>query len=89
MDSTIESATMIKAFTLGMQIPLINTKMWVFTLGAISTISYAQVALPISISTYLIFTVLVQTLLILPILLLHISAKTIDSVFTSNFNMVS
>jgi threonine/homoserine/homoserine lactone efflux protein len=67
--ATIESATMIKAFTLGMQIPLINTKMWVFTLGAISTISYAQVALPISISTYLIFTVLVQTLLILPILM--------------------
>ena len=66
--ATIESATTAKAYTLGMQIPLINTKMWVFTLGAISTISYAQLALPISIYTYLLFTVLVQTLLILPIL---------------------
>jgi threonine/homoserine/homoserine lactone efflux protein len=66
--ATIESATTAKAYTLGMQLPLINTKMWVFTLGAISTISYAQLALPISVYTYLIFTVLVQTLLILPIL---------------------
>jgi threonine/homoserine/homoserine lactone efflux protein len=67
--ATIESATAAKAYALGMQIPLINTKMWVFTLGAISTISYAQLALPISIYTYLIFIVLVQTLLILPLLL--------------------
>ena len=66
--ATIDSVTATKAYTLGMQIPLINTKMWVFTLGAISTISYAQLALPISIYTYLIFIVLVQTLLILPIL---------------------
>jgi threonine/homoserine/homoserine lactone efflux protein len=67
--TTVASATPAKAFTLGMQIPLINTKMWVFTLGAISTIAYAQLPLPTSILVYLIFTALVLTLLILPILL--------------------
>lgn len=78
--TTVDSATPAKAFTLGMQIPLINTKMWVFTLGAISTIAYAQLPLPTSILVYLIFTALVLTLLILPILLRILLPKQAKSI---------
>ena len=78
--TTVDSATPAKAFTLGMQIPLINTKMWVFTLGAISTIAYAQLPLPTSILVYLIFTALVLTLLILPILLRMLLPKLAKSI---------
>jgi threonine/homoserine/homoserine lactone efflux protein len=77
----IETATNTKAYSLGMQLPLINVKMWVFTLGAISTIAYAQLALPTSIYTYLIFTILVQTLLIISILIRLVIPKQSITIF--------
>lgn len=65
--SSIESASTRKAFSLGFQLPLISTKMWVFTLSAIATISYAQPGQSIGIFTFVLFILLAQLLLFLPI----------------------
>jgi hypothetical protein len=63
----IDSATISKAFILGIQLPLISPKLWVFILGAIGTITAAQLGQPTSFFTFVIFMLLAQALLILPI----------------------
>lgn len=63
----IDSATSFKALTLGLQIPLISLKLWVFTLSAIGTIGAAQLAQPASFLTYIVFLILSQIFLILPL----------------------
>jgi len=64
---TVNKATNAKAFFVGIQLTLISPKMWVFILGAIGTISLAQLGQPQNNYTYIIFILLAQSLMLLTI----------------------
>lgn len=66
--AVIDSATPLKALGLGMVLPLASPKLWVFMLSAIGVISAAQLGQPSGGVTFLIFLLLAQSLLVLPIL---------------------
>ncbi len=57
----------LMAFAMGAGLLLIGAKLWVFTLGAISTIGDAQLGQPMSSITFLLFVLLAQSLLLIPI----------------------
>ena len=65
----IDSVTPLKAFGIGFGLMLIGAKFWVFTLTAIAVIGEAQLGQPDSTITYLLFVLLAQSLLLLPILI--------------------
>ncbi|MGA9378686.1 MAG: GAP family protein [Phormidium sp.] len=65
--TTIDSATPLKAFEIGLGLPLIAPKLWVFTLSVLATIAAAQLGQPSSTIAFLIFILLAQSLLLLPI----------------------
>lgn len=65
----IESVTPLKALAMGAGLVLISAKLWVFTLGAIATISEARLGQPDSTIVFLLFALLATTLLIIPILI--------------------
>jgi hypothetical protein len=65
----IDSLTLPKAFGIGFGLPLIAVKLWVFTLSALATITAAQLGPIPSAIVYLIFILLAESLLLLPILL--------------------
>ncbi|MCL4267806.1 MAG: GAP family protein [Anaerolineae bacterium] len=65
----IDSATPRKAFGIGFGLPLIGAKLWVFTLSALATIADAQLGQPASTVAYLLFILLAQSLLLLPIVI--------------------
>ena len=58
-----------RAFLLGAGFIVINAKLWVFTLGAINVISEAQLGRSSSITAFLLYILLAQSLLLLPILI--------------------
>ncbi|MEX0267986.1 GAP family protein [Leptolyngbyaceae cyanobacterium UHCC 1019] len=64
----IDSLTPLKALGLGLGLPLVAAKLWVFTLSALATIAAAQLGQTTSAIAYLLFILLAETLLILPIL---------------------
>jgi hypothetical protein len=64
----IDSASPLKAFGIGIGLPLIAVKLWVFTLSALATIAAAQLGQPSSTIAFLLFILLAQSLLLLPIL---------------------
>lgn len=64
----IDHLTPLKAFGLGFGFPLIAAKLWVFTLSALTTITAAQLGFGASALAYLLFIVLAESLLLLPIL---------------------
>lgn len=66
--TTIDSLTPAKAFGIGLALPLIAAKSWVFTLSALATIAAAQLDPLSSTLVYLLFILLAQSLLLLPIL---------------------
>lgn len=65
----LDTMTPLLAFGAGAGLLLIAPKMWVFTLSAIGTIDNAGLGEPSSTITFLIFVLLAQSLLILPILM--------------------
>ncbi len=65
----VESVSLLNAFVMGFGIVAINPKLWVFTLGVISEIAEAQLGQPSSTSAFLLFILLAQSLLLLPLLL--------------------
>lgn len=65
----IDKLTPAKAFGLGAGLPLISVKLWVFTLGALGTIAEEQIGQTASVTAYLLFILLAQSLLLLPILI--------------------
>ncbi len=65
----IEGLTPVRALLVGAGFVLIAPKLWVFILGAISTIGEAQLGRPESTQTFLLFILLAQSLLLIPILL--------------------
>lgn len=67
--TTIDGLTPLKAFGIGLALPLIAAKLWVFTLSALATIAAAQLGQPDSAIAYLLFILLAESLLLLPILM--------------------
>jgi len=65
----MDSLTPLKAFGLGFGLLLIGAKFWVFTLTAIAVIGEAALGQPTSTLTYLLFVLLAESLLLLPILI--------------------
>ena len=65
----IDSATVVKAFGIGFGLMVIGAKFWVFTLSAIAAIGEAQLGQPSSTIAFLIFVLLAESLLLIPILL--------------------
>jgi threonine/homoserine/homoserine lactone efflux protein len=66
---TIDSLTPPKAFGIGFGLMLIGAKFWVFTLTALAVISEAELGQPSSTIVYLLFVLLAESLLLLPILI--------------------
>ncbi|MDM9383892.1 GAP family protein [Chlorogloeopsis sp. ULAP01] len=64
----IDSLTPLRAFGIGLGLPLIAAKLWVFTLSALATIAAAQLGQLSSTIVYLLFILLAESLLLLPIL---------------------
>ncbi len=65
----LDSVTPLRAFLFGVGFILIAIKLWVFTLGAITTIGEAQLGRGPSTVAFLWYVLLAQLLLILPILI--------------------
>ena len=65
----LDSITPAKALLFGAGFVLIGPKLWVFMLGAISAIGEAQLGQPASTWTFLLFVLLAQSLLFIPILI--------------------
>lgn len=66
--STIDRLTVLGAFGIGIGLPLVAAKLWVFTLSALATIAAAELGLMPSAIVYLLFILLSESLLLLPIL---------------------
>jgi threonine/homoserine/homoserine lactone efflux protein len=81
--SAIESASNTKAFVFGIQLALISPKLWVFILGAIGTISAAQLGQPTSFITFIVFVLLAQSLLLLLVLIRLILPKHASSLINA------
>ncbi|PSB12459.1 hypothetical protein C7B61_12820 [filamentous cyanobacterium CCP1] len=64
----IDRLTPLRAFGFGLGLPLIAAKLWVFTLSALATIAAAQLGQLSSAIVYLLFILLAESLLLLPIL---------------------
>ncbi|MFQ4141885.1 GAP family protein [Chlorogloeopsis sp. ULAP02] len=64
----IDSLTPLRAFGIGLGLPLIAAKLWVFTLSALATIASAQLDQLSSTILYLLFILLAESLLLIPIL---------------------
>lgn len=65
----IDGLTPLKALGIGLGLPLIAAKLWVFTLSALATIAAAQLSQPSSAIAYLLFILLAESLLLLPIVI--------------------
>ena len=64
----LDTMTPLLAFGIGAGLLLLSAKLWVFTLSAIGTVEEAALGQPESTITYLLFVLLAESLLILPIL---------------------
>lgn len=64
-----------KAFGLGIVLPLVAAKLWVFTLSAISIIDAANLGRTSSIVAYLLYVISAQLLILLPVLAYAIAPK--------------
>lgn len=65
----IDNLTPFKAFGIGFGLLAIGAKFWVFTLSALAVIGEAQLGQPENTITYLLFVLLAESLLLLPILI--------------------
>lgn len=64
----IDHLTPLSALGIGLTLPLVAAKLWVFTLSALATIAAAALDQFSSLIAYLLFIVLAESLLLLPIL---------------------
>ncbi|GAB4325107.1 MAG: hypothetical protein OHK0047_09840 [Leptolyngbyaceae cyanobacterium] len=67
--SRLDNVTPLKALSIGITLPLIAPKLWFFTLSALATIAAAELSQPDSTIAYLLFILLAESLLLLPILM--------------------
>lgn len=63
----LDGVTPLKACGIGVVLPLIGAKFWVFTLGALAVITAAPLEQPHGAIVYLLFIVLAQSLLLIPL----------------------
>lgn len=87
--SMADSTSPIKALGLGLALPMISPKLWVFTLSAIGTIGEAQLGQYTSTLIYLQFLLLAQSLLILSILVRILFPKHSKAFLDSTSNWLS
>jgi len=73
--ANIDSLTPLKAFGLGFGLLLVGVKFWVFTLSALAVIGEAQLGQPSNTIAFLLFILLAESLLLLPIILSLIVPK--------------
>jgi hypothetical protein len=78
-----DNLTPLKAFAIGFGMMLISTKFWVFSLGALTTIGEARLGQPFSILAYLLFALLAESLLLIPILIRVVLPGKSDSVLAA------
>lgn len=78
----IDSLTPLKAFGIGLGLPLVAVKLWVFTLSALATIAAAQLDHLSSTIAYLLFILLAESLLLLPILIRIVIPRRSQSLLT-------
>lgn len=76
----VDNLNPLKAFGIGFGLLLIGAKFWVFTLSAIGTISQARLGQPSSTIAFLLFVLLAETLVLLPILIRIIIPKQSQSI---------
>ncbi len=79
----IDSFTPLKAFVMGLGLPLVAAKLWVFTLSALATIAAAQLGQLPSAIVYLLFILLAESLLLLPIVARILIPKRSKSLLTN------
>ena len=79
----LEGVTPLRALLLGAGFVLIAPKLWVFVLGAISAIGEAQLGRPASTWTFLLFILLAQSLLLIPILIRLLMPQRAKSLLAS------
>lgn len=79
----LEGVTPLRALLLGAGFVLIAPKLWVFILGAISTIGEAQLGRPASTWAFLLFILLAQSLLLIPILIRLLMPQRAKSLLAS------
>jgi hypothetical protein len=65
----LESLTTLKAFGIGFGMMVISSKFWIFSLSALATIGEGHLGLPASVVAYLLFALLAETLLLVPLLI--------------------
>lgn len=85
----IDSASPLKSLELGIKLPLVAPKLWVFTLSALATIADAKLDQPASTIAFLLFILLAESLLLLPILIrifMPIKSRSILNRITSWLN---
>ncbi len=71
----IDNITPMKALGIGFLLPLVSAKLWMFTLSALTTIAAVELGQPTSAIAYLLFILLAESLLLLPILLRMFAPK--------------
>lgn len=79
----MDQLTPLKALGIGLGLPLIAAKLWVFTLSALATIAAAPLDLRASAIAYLLFIVLAESLLLLPILARLLFPKRSQALLTA------
>ncbi len=76
----LDGVTPLKAFGIGVALPLIGAKLWVFTLSALAVIAAAPLEQPLGAIVYLLFIVLAQSLLLIPITIRILIPKRSQSI---------
>lgn len=79
----VNSASGFRTFLYGIQLPLMSPKLWVFMLSAISTIAVAQLGTSLSYSTFLVFILLTQSIMLLLVLIRLLLPKNAVSILTA------
>ncbi|WP_088889908.1 GAP family protein [Leptolyngbya ohadii] len=87
--TAIDNLTPIRAFEFGLGLPLIAAKLWVFTLSALTTIAAAQLGQPNSAIAYLLFVLLTQAFVLLPILIRILIAERSKHLLTNLSNWLT
>jgi len=65
----LKRLTLVKAFAIGFGMMVISSKFWIFSLGALATIGEAQLGFPSNMVAYLLFVLLAESMLLVPLLI--------------------
>jgi len=85
----IDELTPLMALGIGLTLPLVAAKLWVFTLSALTAIAAAPLDRQSSILAYLLFILLAESLLLLPIVARILFPKRSKSLLTNLSNWLT